>query len=349
MGNKKRKATILAIGDAVDFDSFRKFDMEKRFILNRGFDYRTVDYKTIFKKQQLDIPTEKAVVLTFFPFNYWKKHIERRDYRGMYGNLMFLKKFTRFCRDLTERVEKALPGKEIEFVNDPRLASAYRDKVAVMKKLSEAGVKVPARINTKSIKDIRGLLSEGKKIYIKPQCGSMGKGITYLTRDGWRTNFTVKKSKVVKRYSDHGWKFRDITGNAKFLRSLIMGDVIIEEAISPFNIRGNMIDLRVYACFGKILYIYPRKNSVPAVTTNISQGGRGSPALLKRIPDRVIGRITKQVRKTMRVLGVGFAGVDVILDSGLKNTYVADINMFPGFPKRRTYNLARSVICELKQ
>ena len=166
-----------------------------------------------------------------------------------------MRKFTRFCDDLTKRVERLLPGTKIQFVNDPRSAAAYRDKITVMEKLSKAGVLVPARIRTKSVKTIKRLLSEGKKIYIKPRCGSMGKGISYLEHDRWQTNFTIKKSKVVKRYSDHGWKYRDITGDTKVLRSLISGDVIMEEAVSPFNVGKNKIDFRVYACFGKILYI----------------------------------------------------------------------------------------------
>ncbi len=344
----KKKGTILAIGDAVDFDSFRKFDKEKKFALSQGFDYLAVDYRKIFKIKQLDIRTQKVIVMAFFPFKYWNKHIECKNYRGMYGSLLFLRKFTKFCEKLTNRVEKLLPGKKIKFINDPRLTATYRDKITVMEKLRKAGVLVPARVKTKSVKTIKRLLAKGKKIYIKPRCGSMGKGISRLEHGKWQTNFTIRKNKVVKRYSDYGWKYRDVTGNVKVLRGLLAGDVIMEEAVSPFNVGKNKIDLRVYACFGKILYIYPRKNAADAVTTNISQGGKGSPALLSKIPDKVIDKVARQVRKTMRVLDLDFAGIDVIVDKDLKNTYVIDVNMFPGFPKRRTHNLACGIIQELK-
>ncbi|MDP8264625.1 MAG: hypothetical protein P9M12_03980 [Candidatus Aceula lacicola] len=344
-----RKITILAIGDSADFDSFKKFDKEKRFISSKGFDYVAIDYKAIFKKCHLDVTSKKVIVVTFFPFEYWDKHVECKKYKGLYGNLLFLKKFSRFCDDVSSRVKDLLPGKEIEFVNNPKLTSAYRDKVVAMGKLSKAGVKVPPRINAKSVKGIKSLLSCGKKIYVKPRCGSMGKGITYLTEDRWQTNFTVKSGKIVQRCSDYGWKFKDITGDTKFLKSLVRGDFIMEEAVSPCNIGDNKIDLRVYACFGKVLYIYPRKNSIHAVTTNISQGGKGSPAILKKLPKATLDKVERQVRKTMRALNLNFAGIDVILDKDLKNAYVIDVNMFPGFPKRRTHNLARDIICQLRK
>ena len=343
-----KKATILTIGDSVDFDSFKKFDKERRYILAQGLDYVSMDYETFFKKRRLEVSSKKVFVVTFFPFKYWNKYIECKKYKGLYGNLLFLKKFARFCDDVTRRVEKLLPGKRIKFVNDPRVTSAYRDKVVVMEKLAAAGVKVPPRIRAKGVRNIKDMLLNGKKIYVKPRCGSMGKGITFLEKDRWQTNFTVRDGKIIQRCSDYGWKFSDITGNVKFLQNLIRGDFIMEEAITPFNIGDNKIDLRVYACFGKVLYIYPRKNSKNAVTTNISQGGKGSPAILRRIPKGTLDKIRKQVRKTMRVLDLDLAGIDVILDKDLKNAYVIDVNMFPGFPKRRTCNLARSIISQLR-
>ncbi|MFC1480361.1 hypothetical protein ACFL5Y_02810, partial [Candidatus Omnitrophota bacterium] len=85
-----------------------------------------------------------------------------------------------------------------------------------------------------------------------------------------------------------------------------------------------------------------------AVTTNISQGGRGDPSLLKVIPDNVLLRVERTALKAAKALDLNFSGTDVIVDHNLKNTYVVDVNMFPGFPKRRTFNLARRLVRELK-
>ena len=36
-----------------------------------------------------------------------------------------------------------------------------------------------------------------------------------------------------------------------------------------------------------------------------------------------------------------------MIDRSLKNMYVLDANVFPGFPKKKTFNLAREIITEL--
>ena len=119
---------------------------------------------------------------------------------------------------------------------------------------------------------------------------------------------------------------------------------MIEEAIEPFRANGYKVDFRVYVFRDKVLYIYPRRNAPGCVTTNISQGGKGRPGIMKKVPVSVVRKIERQALKAVKVLGLGFAGVDIIVDRDMKKAYVVDINMFPGFPKRRTFNLARKII-----
>ena len=42
------------------------------------------------------------------------------------------------------------------------------------------------------------------------------------------------------------------------------------------------------------------------------------------------------------------AGMDIIIDRNLRNIYVIDVNLFPGFPKRKTFNLGRETVKRLK-
>jgi glutathione synthase/RimK-type ligase-like ATP-grasp enzyme len=243
----------------------------------------------------------------------------------------------------------ALADKSVTFVNHPVLSGYYRDKAVVMDKLSKNDVTIPRIIKTRRIREINSLLENGHKLFIKPRCGSMGKGITFLQLGDWQTNFNFKDEKIISRVSDRGWRFREVTGNTAFLRKLLSKDVFMEEAINPMNVRGDRVDFRVYTFFGKVLYIYPRRNAMDEVTTNISQGGRGDPSLLNFIPEKLLKKIKKAAIKTTKELELNFTGIDVIIDNNLKNVYVVDVNMFPGFPKRRTFNLARSMITELKR
>ncbi len=264
--------------------------------------------------------------------------------------MTFHRKFNRFTTQVVKIIKDTFPDKKIFLINDPRLSSFYRDKVAVARVLSKANVSVPVQFRDKHLSKIKRMLEEGHRLFIKPRCGSMGKGITFLQLGNWQTNFEYKRHRIFSRKSDYGWRFHDITGNTKFMQSLLHSkDLFIEEAIDPLKIKNEKIDFRVYAFFDKILYIYPRRNSIEAVTTNISQGGRGDPHIIDIIPKRLIKRIEKAVIKARKALKLKFIGVDVVVDNTLKNIYIVDVNMFPGLPKRRTIKLARVLIDELKK
>lgn len=347
---KRKETTILVVGDTKDFDSYQKLDKEKRYILRSGFDYRTINYQQLLEGDIPEIETEKVAIFFFFPFLYWDKFIEHKRYRGIYGNMTFYRKFNRFAARVVKIIKVKLQDKKILLINDPRLSAFYRDKVAVAKILSKAKVSVPVQFKDKHLSKIKRMLEGGYKLFIKPRCGSMGKGITFLQLGNWQTNFEYRRHRIYNRKSDYGWRFHDITGKTKFMQSLLHSkDLFMEEAIDPLKIKDDKIDFRVYAFLGKILYIYPRRNSIDAVTTNISQGGRGDPHIIDIIPKRLIKRIEEVVIKAKRALKLKFIGVDVVVDDTLKNIYIVDVNMFPGLPKRRTIKLARVLVDELKK
>jgi len=345
----KKDITILNIGDRVDYDSFQKLDKEKRFASKAGFYYRSCSYDDLLEGRLPRILTEKVVVFFFFPFNYWDSRIEHRRYKGVYGNKNFFRQFHHFCEMTTDALRAGLPDKKVMLVDDPMLSVLGRDKARVMDKLIRKGVTVPHQFRARRVRDIRALLKEGYSIYIKPKCGSMGKGITFLSLGEWQTNFYFRNGRIVSRKSDKGWKFRDMTGDNAFLGELLKKNIYIEEGIDSLNIKGDKVDLRIYTFIDKALYIYPRRNKLGAVTTNISQGGKGDPELLDVIPRKVLDKAGRMAVRAARALGLYLAGIDVVMDSSLKKAYVVDVNMYPGFPKRKTFNLSRAMLSELKR
>jgi glutathione synthase/RimK-type ligase-like ATP-grasp enzyme len=46
-------------------------------------------------------------------------------------------------------------------------------------------------------------------------------------------------------------------------------------------------------------------------------------------------------------MGLNFAGVDILLDPDKQEPVVIELNAFPGFPKVRTFNLAKYLIREI--
>ena len=308
-----------------------------------GFVYRSIDFDRLFTGGAPAIKNERVIVFTFFPFKYWDNHIEHKNYRGMYGNLTFYKRFIKYGKAVRKRLEETVSADEIIFVNNPETAALYRDKFIMKKVLSKNGVNIPHDVSSRSSGAMERKLEQGGRIYIKPRCGSMGKGITYLEKGNWQTNLDIRRNKITSRHSDYGWVFRDITGNRSFLRELLKKDIIAEEVIDPLKINGRIVDFRVYAFLNKVLYIYPRKGKSGAITTNISQGAKGSPRIRAGLSSVEIKKIEKQCILAMRALNLNFAGIDVMLDKYKKKAYVIDVNMFPGFPKTKTFNIPYSL------
>ena len=344
----KERITILAVGDNADYDSYKKLHREKKFILKSGFDYHSTNYKKLLKSGVPKIQTRKIIIFLFFPFYYWNDFIEHKNYAGIYGSRSFYDKFMDFWNNVNNMIRNSLTDKEAFFVMHPSLCGLYRDKLLVAQKFKKKGIPSPRIYNISRIKELQRLLDKGESFFVKPQFGSMGKGITFLNWSNWQTNFNFKNDRIVSRRSDKGWKFREVTGNTKFLSQLIKGDVVIEKAIDSVLIKKNKIDMRVYVFFNKVIYIYPRRNKADRLTTNISQGAKGDPSVLDKLPKNLVEKAKKLARKVSKSLNLNLVGMDIMIDRNLNDVYVIDVNLFPGFPKIKTFNLSQYMVKELK-
>ncbi len=337
--------TLLAIGDKKDFDTYLKFYRNHKYFKEYGYQFETVDYSSALKGDLPQINTDKIVVFLFFPFLYWDEHIEKKKDRSVYGNRTYYEKFIKFWNMMRKTIEGFYKEREIHYINRPEYLATDRDKESTKNILAKAGVSVSCAYGTRDHKKISAMLDKGKKLYIKVRFGSMGKGITYLEKDKWMTNFTFRNKRIKSRKSDYGWKFHDITGNTAFLKTILKEDVIIEDAIEPLVLRRKKYDLRIYVCFGRVIYIYPRSTGFNNVTTNISQGAKGEPqSFLKEIPPEVLSLVRRDAIKALKAMNLNFGGVDIMPEANGKNVTVIEINAFPGFPKSKSYNLSKDII-----
>ena len=303
-------------------------------------------YCFILEKNELPlIDSDTLIIYLFFPFTYWDKHIEKEGYKGIYGNVEFYNKFRSFWSEIHRTLKKVYRCKKIRFINHPLKIAIDRDKEFTKTILSENGINTPISYYTREYNDILKLVDqENKKLFLKVRYGSMGKGMTYLEKRKWKTNFRFKDGKIINQRSDYGWTFVDITDNVEFLKELLTKDIVIEEAIDSYKLDDIIFDLRFYMFYDKVLYIFPRTNKKSAITANISQGGHGrSTQFLKKFPKNVIDRAVKSAIRTMKAMDVNFAGVDVMISKDLR-VYVVELNTIPGFPKVRRFNLSKRII-----
>lgn len=337
--------TVLAIGDEKDWDSFKKFRGQRKHLSRNGFSFKSADYRSVLKGDVPEIETDDIIVFLFFPFEYWERNIETKKSKETYGNQVYYEKFKGFWKKLDCILRRCYRRKAIRYINDPGRIHLGRDKRRSKLILEKEGIPVPRRYSTRDYRKILDMVEDGRKLFVKVRYGSMGKGITYLEKGRWFTNFLFRDKRIISRKADYGWKFREVTGNRDFLKSLMAEDLVIEDAIDPFLVNGKRFDLRVYVAFGKVLYIYPRSNGPDDITTNIAQGAKGErQSFMRYIPPAILDKVNRNAVKAAKAMDLNFAGVDVMPDNGTGRVKILEINCFPGFPRMRTFNLARHII-----
>lgn len=340
--------TLLLIGDEKDFDTFKKIRKQSIFFYKSHIKFKSTDYESLLKKELPEIKTNEIIVFLCFPFNYWDQYIEPKKYKGVYGNKGFYTKFVKFWKIVEKKIKQNYSNNKITYVNHPKNLAIDRDKELTSKVVSKGGVLIAKQFKTRKLSEVIGLIEKGHKLFIKVRYGSMGKGITYLEKGRWMTNFRFRKGKIHCKKSDYGWSFVNITNKKDFLNQILKKDIIVEEAIDPLLIKCRKFDLRMYIFKNKVLYTYGRSTEVRNITTNISQGARGEKlSFEKTLPKKQLESAKKSAIKALKALGLNFGGVDIMLCSDKRTAKFIEINAFPGFPRIRRYNLSRFLIREI--
>ena len=124
----KKTKTLLVIGDDKDFDTYIKFIKQKRFFYGSPIEVKHIDYLSVLKKKLPHIASKQIIIFPCFPFEYWDKYIEPKNYKGVYGNKSFYIKFVKFCKVTEQIIEKEYSRKNIIYINHPKHLAKDRDK-----------------------------------------------------------------------------------------------------------------------------------------------------------------------------------------------------------------------------
>jgi len=340
IGDFELKKTQLSSADS----SARRFIECDGLLRRRGYNafYRT--YHDVLYENLPIINTKSLKIMMFFPFAYWDSNIERydRDNR-VYGDCNFGNEYHIFMNTISRAMKDFYKNKKLNFVNPISSAILDRDKKKTSLVLKRAGIKTPPIYNFKSVSQLEKHLSKGGAVYIKSPFGSMGKGLSFVTKDRCVTNFIFRDNKIISRPFDYDWSLANISKKRRkpFLAQLIKKKFIIEKAIDHPVYKKRRFDMRVYAMLGANPYYYCRSTPQARYMTNWSQGGRieKKDYMKKVLSRKMIKQVLGISQKVSRALDISYAGIDILFSKDRKDIYVLEAHSFPGF--ERGFNLMR--------
>jgi len=289
---------------------------------------KVISYSELFKCS--DVIASDAVLLQCFPYSDWDQTVEKGD--CLYGTGLFGERIKELSERIQERVETRFPY--LFPINPLDSMLVERDKKGIKKILREKGIRVAEELPP-ILDAVLQEVAQGNSVYIKPNYGSMGKGITYLSPKLWTTNFKYDGRSIENHKVDEGWREIEITGDQDFIRRILEEDVIVERAVKNPLTNGLKIDLRVRSIFGISFKELSFGRTVSnASITNFSQGGIAVSLdkLEEIIPKDKIEEALRIMAESSRHLGFNYCGNDVLFEGNDYKSVFIESNSFPGFP-----------------
>lgn len=177
-------------------------------------------------------------------------------------------------------------------INSTRSIINTRDKWRSLLRLSLHGIPVPETIITENPFTAKNFVEEKGKAVFKPLMGSLGLGSSLVTDPDLAYHIT---------------------------RSLL--NINIPSYYQEY-IEKPGYDLRIFIVGRDVIGAMKRVSNY--WKTNIAQGARGEKATEKEFPEAF-----KLALKTTKILGLDYAGIDIVIDRDTGEKYVIEANAFP--------------------
>ena len=346
------KTTLLTIGDLTT-DGIKKekslygFIRHRKNVIRKGVNFKFITYEDLLRRRLPDVTTKKLKAMLFFPYAYWNERVERYDLDDrIYGDANFGRDTKKLFLEIRKILESTYKDKDVIYVNPPYTSIIDRDKRKTAGKLRKQGILTPKIYNISNIDQLDDILKKAGALYIKPAFGAMGKGMSFINRDECWTNFIFREGEIISRPRDYNWGFSRISEKRRnaFLKILIRRKFIFEKAIDLATFGRRKFDVRIYVIYGHVPYLYARSAPKANIVTNWSQGGRieGRRFLKKALPPGKIKEIKDIARRSARVLGLNYAGIDILANEKLDKMYFLEAHSFPGYEKK--FNLMKFLI-----
>ncbi|WP_406451887.1 hypothetical protein OG782_17200 [Streptomyces sp. NBC_00876] len=323
---------LLLVADSSASDALGPFTALRGWLTAQGVDLQVRSYRQV--AGGLPPMPGNTVVILCFPHTFWDSEVEGR-LPGPYGTRAYARALHTYLLR-TGRKLAATAGGSVRYLNPPGAVALTRDKAAAQGRLLRYGVPVPEILERPDPAELLAELERGNSLYVKAVCGSMGKGLTHLAPDRWRTNYHYDGRSLLAPGGPVGradwerreqWLFREVpVGERRFLE-LLCGTpgFLFERQIGAPRDGAHRTELRITVAGGTAVAADERTAPRDALTTRRAEGGSGRPAAPG---DPVVRAASRAAVRAAAALGLGYGVFDVV--SGADGEpYVVDTTAFP--------------------
>jgi glutathione synthase/RimK-type ligase-like ATP-grasp enzyme len=230
---------------------------------------------------------------------------------------------------------RAAAGPGTTWLSDPGDIAVMFDKRRCHTRLRAAGVPVPAALGpVTGYASLRAAMSDAGwgRVFVKPAHGSSGSGVVALAADGARVRAVTSAVPApgggyVNSLRAAVYEREDEV--AALVDALAPDGLHVERWVPKAGIEGRTFDLRVVVIGGTPTHAVARTSTIPI--TNLHMGGRrGSLAAVRDKLGAVRWEQALDVcaRAAACFPGSLMVGVDLLVDAGLRQFFVGEVNAF---------------------
>ena len=181
---------------------------------------------------------DRLRIKLFYPNRFRDAHFARLlQSDRLYGGPRFGDTINSFF-DLTQSILVSYYGNSINFVNSVSGIKDSGDKREIFNRLKNC-VPTPNRFCPTQLEDLLDIVSNGISLFVKVRFGGCGRAMSYLSPEGWYTNFLWDGQAIRNRSleGDTKWPFVEIPQSQRkdFSRELMKYDshFVFEQDLKP--------------------------------------------------------------------------------------------------------------------
>lgn len=235
----------------------------------------------------------------------------------------------KYKETLQQLDEWKLPD-DVHFLNTPQALLRALDKKETKQVLSLHGLNVTPLLSSPSSFDelTQTLSGSGRGGFLKPRYGSGAGGIMAIRyqprRQKWVAYTTLQQIDGIIHNTKRIHRLTMEKEIIPLAEAVIHSGAILEEWIPKEQWQGENYDLRIVCRDAEIDYVVVRcsKGSI----TNLHLNNRARLWSDLCLPDEVRQQVFSLCEKAVHILGLHYAGVDVLLEKGTGTPYIIEVN-----------------------